>query len=235
MGRTGYFVVPLTMALSCIAAGRPASAQSAASPLQRKVATALARDLQFGSEVEGSRLKILAPPAMSLPERVKLHVVSVRPGFSPQSWLVRMDCAERSDCIPFHVVLRSTAAEQLQSGCSTGSAGLKAHAQVQEEKSLQPLRLTTSAAEPRNCVGGPNAGLKARTTRANGYTNSGTTPLARSGDRMLLVEQRPGMRLQARVVCLESGALGDAIRVRNLATHRVLLATVAGKDEVRVE
>ncbi len=43
------------------------------------------------------------------------------------------------------------------------------------------------------------------------------------------------MRLQARVVCLESGALGDAIRVRNLATHRVLLATVAGKDEVRVE
>ena len=55
-------------------------------------------------------------------------------------------------------------------------------------------------------------------------------PLAHSGDHMLLVEERPGMRLQARVVCLESGALGDAIRVRNLATHRVLLATVAGKD-----
>ncbi len=43
------------------------------------------------------------------------------------------------------------------------------------------------------------------------------------------------MRLQAKVVCLQSGALGDAIRVRNLATHRVLLATVTGKAEVRVE
>ena len=43
------------------------------------------------------------------------------------------------------------------------------------------------------------------------------------------------MRLKVMAVCLQSGGLGDQIRVRNLATQRVLLATVAGKNLVRVE
>ncbi len=86
----------------------------------------------------------------------------------------------------------------------------------------------------RNPVGDPlSAAVQSRNLTAG--VKQVRAPLAHSGDRMLLVEERPGMRLQARVVCLESGALGDAIRVRNLATHRVLLATIAGKNEVRVE
>jgi Chaperone for flagella basal body P-ring formation len=235
MGGRGYFVAGLATVLSCFAAWRPALAQSPASSLQRKVAVAVARDLQFDSEGQASRLQILAPPAMSPPARADLHVVLVRAGFSPGSWLVRMACAARSDCLPFHVVLRSTSSERLQSGCSTGGAGLQAHVPEQQEKSLQPLRSMTSVAEAGNCGGGLKVGLKARTTHTTGYTNPGTDLLARSGDRMLLVEERPGMRLQAKVVCLESGVLGDAIHVRNLATHRVLLATIAGKNEVRVE
>ena len=112
MGRTGYLVVLWLMALSCFAAWRPVLAQSPASSLQSKVAVAVARDLQFDSDqIQASQLQILAPPAMSLPAGAKLHVVSVRAGFSPGSWLVRMDCTARSDCLPFHVVLRSTGSE----------------------------------------------------------------------------------------------------------------------------
>ena len=198
MGRTGHLVGGLAMVLACFAAWRPAMAQSPSSSLQRKVAAAVARDLQFGSEQQGGQLQILAPPAMSPPAGAKLHVVSVRAGFSPGSWLVRMACTARSDCLPFHVMLRST------------------------------------GAEVRNPVGDPlSAAVQPRNSPAR--VKQVRVPLARSGDRMLLVEERPGLRLQARVVCLESGALGDVIRVRNLATHRVLLATIAGKDEVRVE
>ena len=59
--------------------------------------------------------------------------------------------------------------------------------------------------------------------------------LTRSGERVTLVEELSGMRLTVKAVCLEAGGLGDRIRVRNLATRRVLLATVAAKGEVRVE
>jgi hypothetical protein len=198
MGGTGHFIAMWAMILACLATGRPALAQEPGSPLQRKVAATIARDLQFGGANQSSQLKILAPAAMSLSARSELHVVWVRPGFSPGSWLVRMDCAARSDCLPFYVVLRAA------------EPGLR-------QAAPDPL---STASQPRNS----SAGVR----QVN-------TPLAHSGDHMLLVEARPGMRLQARVVCLQSGGLGDAIRVRNLATHRVLLATVTGKDEMRVE
>ena len=45
----------------------------------------------------------------------------------------------------------------------------------------------------------------------------------------------PGCGCRSRWSVCESGGLGDEIRVRNLATHRVLLATIAGKNLVRVE
>ncbi len=199
MGRMGNFVALLAMALSWFATGQSARAQSTASSLRGKVAEAVARDLQFTFDDQASQLQILAPATLSLPTRAKLHVVSVRTGFSPESRLVRMDCADRGDCLPFHVMLR-WASPQVRNGAGGDRSSVP----------VQP----------------GNSSLQARPVRV---------PLARSGDRMLLVEERPGMRLQARVVCLESGALGDAIRVRNLATHRVLLATIAGKDEVRVE
>src|SRR5664280_2546080 len=54
----------------------------------------------------------------------------------------------------------------------TGSAGLQARVQGREEKSLQPLRSTTSAAEANNCAGVLNAGLKARTTRVTAALES---------------------------------------------------------------
>lgn len=65
--------------------------------------------------------------------------------------------------------------------------------------------------------------------------NQLSRPLTHSGDRVSLIEERPGMRLKVAAVCLQSGALGDSIRVRNLATHQVLLATITARDEVHVQ
>jgi hypothetical protein len=59
--------------------------------------------------------------------------------------------------------------------------------------------------------------------------------LAQRGDIVLVVEERSGIRLSASAVCLQGGALGDRIRVRNLATQRVLLGVVVSRQLVRVE
>lgn len=64
---------------------------------------------------------------------------------------------------------------------------------------------------------------------------SGAAPLNRSGEQVEMVEDLSGVRMRAKAVCLQSGALGDRIRVRNLSTGRVLLAIVAGQGLVRVE
>lgn len=191
MRRMKYFVAPWAMLLSCLAAGQAASAPEAKVSLQQKVAVAVARDLRLAADDPLSRLQILAPPGMSLPDSAELHVIWVRAGFARGTRLLRLGCAARSDCMAFHVLLRATP--------------------------LQVRKPATAEALP-----------------ATG-TRQIVAPLAHSGDRMFLVEDRPGMRLQARVVCLQTGALGDLIRVRNLASHRVLLATIASKDEVRVE
>ncbi len=198
MGRAEKIVTWLATAALCFAADQPALGQSTAS-LPSKVAAAVARDLQFDGDDQASQIQILAPAGMSLSAHAQLHVVSVRAGYLPESWLVRMDCADRADCLPFHVVLRSP------------------------------------ASAVRNRAGDGRWSPALQSWNSSAHVKQLHSPLARSGDRMRLVAERPGMRLQARVVCLESGALGDAIRVRNLATHRVLLATIASKDEVRVE
>ena len=57
--------------------------------------------------------------------------------------------------------------EQFQSSSTLGSAGLQARVP-------RAGRKIASGAEARNCTGDLNAGLKARTTRASGYTNPGT-------------------------------------------------------------
>ena len=196
-------VVMLSGVERCRSAELPVRKLASSSALQRKVAAAVARDLQSGliSESSGSNLQVLSPP-LSVPAGAELHVTSVRVGYSPGSWLLRMDCSSRRDCLPFHVILHSPAAS-LRDGSGTD---LAVHGSAQEQ-STRPA-------------------VKSKQLRS---------PLARSGDHVLLVEERSGMRLKVTAVCLESGGLGDEIRVRNLATRRVLLATVAGKDLVRVE
>lgn len=187
----------------CVATEPAMLERSSFAVLRQKVAAAVARDLQsgLGGESCGDNLQVPVP-APSVPLGADLHVTFVRTGYSPGSWLLRLDCSSRRDCLPFHVVLYSPGANLRQGFV----ASLEGSAPEQNRRNWP----------------------KARPKQLR-------SPVARSGDHVLLVEDLSGMRLKVTVVCLESAGLGDEIRVRNLATHRVLLATVAGKDLVRVE
>ena len=189
--------VQLGSANLCAAAGPPASPASVPA-LQDKVAAAVARDVRFGAAAatDAGSLQVL-DPLLSLPSGSQLHVTSVRAGYTPGSWLLRMECASRRDCLPFHVLLQTPGVGQQESS----GANLKAKAWGNS----QPGQARTNPA------------------------------VARSGDRVLLVEERSGLRMKVTAVCLQSGGLGEQIRVRNLGTQRVLVATVAGRNLVRVE
>lgn len=166
------------------------------SPIQQQAAEAVVRDMRLGSgsTLVGQNLEVLAP-FTSLPAGAAVHVVSARPGFSAGTWMLRLDCASRRDCLPFHAVLRMPESDRLVR--PDGDPGAKL-------PSIQRGR------------------------------QSGLSTVARRGTQMELVEELPGVRLRATVVCLESGGLGDRIRVENRTSHRVLLATVAGPGVVKV-
>ncbi len=183
-----------------LATSRFGPALSDANAVQQPAAAAVARALRIDATPEQIQrnLQLLGAPP-SLPAGASLHLVSVRKGFTAGTWLLRLDCSSRRDCLPFHAVLSTPA----------GGAASQAGEWTSAVQALAPE-------SPRRS--GPSAVL-----------------LAHSGERVSLVEELAGMRLQVKVVCLQSGGLGDRIRVQNPATHRVLLATVAGKDLVRVE
>lgn len=175
-------------------------ALSNANAVQQQAARAVARALRIDASPEQieRNLQLLGCPP-SLPPGSVLHLVSARAGFTPGTWLLRLDCSSRRDCLPFHALLRA-------------DIGLR----------------SASADEW-------TAAALAMAQRSPGKPESSDALLARSGDHVQLVEELAGLRLQVKVVCLQSGALGERIRVQNPATHRVLLATIAGKDLVRVE
>ena len=169
------------------------------SPLQQQAAEAVVRDMRLESEssmVERS-LEVLAP-FTSLPAGAAIRVISARAGFAAGTWMLRLDCASRRDCLPFHAVLRMPEGERLVLPAGGLATAKPPTIIIQRDRQLNPAAL------------------------------------AHRGDQVELVEELPGVRLRAKVVCLESGGLGDRIRVQNRTTHRVLLATVAGPDLVKV-
>lgn len=184
-----------------MATARPGAALSDATSVQRQAAAAVVRGLRIDASPERieRNLELLGSPP-SLPSGSALHLVSAKAGFTSDTWLLRLDCSLRRDCLPFYAVLRTT---EIGAGNPPGGKSISLGLAV--------------ASQPHSRPGPPVA------------------PVARSGDQVSLVEELSGMRLQVKAVCLQSGGLGDRIRVQNLATHRVLLATVAGKNLVRVE
>ena len=54
------------------------------------------------------------------------------------------------------------------------------------------------------------------------------------GEKVELVEEFGPVKLVARAVCLDAGAVGDRVRVRNTSSHRIVTATVAGPKLVGV-
>ena len=192
----------LLLSLACCMAAQSGAGQGlpAASSLPGQVAEAVARDLKIDSpEVLSERNLQVLTPLSSLPAGAALHVVSAKAGGDSGTWLLRLDCASRRDCLPFHVLLHAA-----------------------ETDITLPGKRGTLTANPRS-------GSSAR------KSGTATAPVARSGDQVELVEELSGMRLRAKAVCLESGGLGEWIRVRNLATRRIVSAKIAGKAVVRVE
>jgi hypothetical protein len=169
------------------------------SPIQQQTAAAVVRDLQIEGESSDlePRLQVLAP-FTALPAGASIHVVSARAAFVRGSWLLRLDCDSRRDCLPFDAVLRLP----------------EAAGRMLEKKNLGT-----------RTVHAPQMPLSGRQR---------VTPLARRGDRVELVEESGGVRMRTGAVCLDSGALGDRIRVQNRMTHRIVLATVAGENLARV-
>jgi hypothetical protein len=190
------------MALPLLAvalATSPCALAQDAKTVQRQAAAAVARGLHINPEpgkIERN-LQLLGSP-LFLPAGSSLYLVSASKGFTQGTWLLRLDCSSRRDCLPFHALLR------------IADLGVE----PQPHQSMPEL---PGAPNPHSTPGA-SAGL-----------------LIRSGDRVDLVEQLSGLRLQIKVICLQSGALGERVRVQNPASHRVLLATIAGKDLVRVE
>ena len=204
MRRGKHFAVRLAQSLLAFAAAGVMLAQIVSalpkpSPIQQQAAEAVVRDMRLESEssLVERNLEVLAP-FTSLPAGAALHVVSARAFFAAGTWMLRLDCASRRDCLPFHAVLRMP-----------GAGSLPRH-------QLEPVTAKLPSIIQRDRQLNPAA-------------------LARRGAQAELVEELPGVRLRAKVVCLESGGLGDRIRVQNWSTHRVLLATVAGPDLVKVE
>lgn len=181
-------------------AASPAAAPDAAL-LQLKTAAAVERDLGLAVNAGRgeARLQLLDGPH-SLPPGARLYVASVKPGFAPGSFFLRIDCTSRRDCLPFEVLLRTENSNEL------------------------PVR----AGVARNDA-------SAGASNANPPTKSLSAVVARSGDRVELVEELAGMKLSVKAMCLDSGGIGDRIRVRNLNSHHVILARVAGPGQVRVE
>jgi Chaperone for flagella basal body P-ring formation len=71
--------------------------------VEQHIAEAIARDLHLELP-PNARLQVLIPLTI-LPANVEVRVVSLKPAFTPATWLVRLACAPSRDCLPFHALL----------------------------------------------------------------------------------------------------------------------------------
>ena len=172
--------------------GRHVLAQVADTSLRSRVERTIARELGWKMPQSGMqlRLRVLAPE-LQLPEQARLHVAAVHAAGGAGTWLLRLECSRRVECLPFEVRLQMRG---------------------QDNRSI-PGAATDSLAEPGNSL---------------------APPVVRAGQRVLLSEEASGMHLSAPAICLQAGRLGQRIRVRNVASGRVVLARV-GADGVTVE
>jgi len=107
--RSWLFVIAALLPLVQVVAALPNP-----SPLQQQAAEAVVRDMRLQSEssLVERNLEVLAP-FTALPAGAALHVVSARASFAAGTWMLRLDCASRRDCLPFHAVLRMPPGDRL--------------------------------------------------------------------------------------------------------------------------
>lgn len=195
----------VAMVVLCgILAVRPISASEAldSESVQMRIAHTLIGDSEPKSSlVELSRKLLMLTPGLSLDAWLEFRVAKIQAASQPGWHLVQMECAPRSGCLPFNVL-------------------------VPPDVSLPEVSSRGYVPEAKTGAGVP--GLTRRLLMAQ-------PPAAHRGDRVALVEQRSGMRLETPAVCLQAGSEGQTIRVRNLTTKRVVLAKVLDRKTVSVE
>lgn len=171
-----------------------------------RAAAAIAASLHLpGASTVPVRHLQLLPPDLQLPDTTELGVRSVRRGADAGTWIFRLQCVPSVKCLPFHAVLR-------------GDAEL-------QKRLLENAGRETSALSP----AAPNAASGFRPRKPGGPL------LIRTGEHIHLREESSGVRLTVPAVSLEPGGLGDTVRVRNLATRRILNARISAPGWVWVE
>jgi hypothetical protein len=118
----------------------------------------------------------------------------------------RMECGERTECLPFLAYLRvgGAGSQAVAADAATGAESSKAV----ERNQWPPASLCR-----------PPTSLALREELS--------TPVVRAGERATLIFAADGLRMSARVTCLERGSLGEVIRVRG-PQGRIFRAKVAG-------
>lgn len=166
---------------------------------------------------------------------VRWLIVAVSLGLVPNLCIAE-DAFERAARSAIHDRLPALRAEQIQ---FLGTPRLKSPVQqvriadVRFEPTLKRWRLRLTCVPSQACV--PSiAAIASDEPRA--LKPDVLVPRAvavHSGDRIQLVAEFPGLRMTIPVTCLETGAVGDRIRVRD-ANRKILSATVQADKSLKL-
>ena len=61
------------------------------------------------------------------------------------------------------------------------------------------------------------------------------TTLVRKGTKVLVKYKKGAVKIDVQGVAMESGGLGDVIRVKNISTHNIIMGRISGESEVMVQ
>ena len=197
----------LALAISC-PAGSLLRAAEADYDLQARIAVTVARDLHLKTDPArlAQDLRVLAWH-LQVPNQAVLHLAGMQRAPHSECWLLRLECDSTRECVPFLALLRR---KEWGVGNTT-----------------EPSLLVPGAPDTHKSVSTPGRGSKLSIRRPD--------TSVRAGEHVRLAEALSGVRLVTTAVCLQGGAVGDVIRVRNLATRRVVRARVQGAGYLIVE
>jgi len=188
-------------------------------PAARNLAIQLMRTLAMLAVLGAWTAVHASPPASPVEEQIAT-VVGRNLGCDPAGLRDKLHLLASLDALPSGATLRVVSVKR-EFAPDTWLLRLD----CRSPRDCLPFDVMLHASEAKGLAWGPGPAAK---------SSSSGPVLAHSGDRVELVAELAGVRLRVPAVCLQSGGLGDRIRVRNLATHRVLEATVAGPKLLRV-
>lgn len=159
------------------------AAQVTDSALLARLEHTIVRDLGWKTPEPAAqlRLQVLAP-GLRLPGEARLHVAAVHPAGGANTWLLRMECSTRVECLPFEVVLQTHRSENSSIGTASAHSlpdsgnplqapMVRAGQRVQLAEQIPGMRLSA----PAICLQAGSIGQRIRVRNAS----SGRVVLAR--------------------------------------------------------